>query len=97
MGGLWGRGAGIDGVKAELRAAVPRQERKAREPSEAEVLRSFDLNSRFGPSKGLDRRARWDRAQKLGLDPPPEVLELLEAGGDNLDTSTWDTLQGKDL
>lgn len=97
MRGMWGRGAGAGGLKAELRAAVPHQEGKARGPSASEVLRSFDLNSRFGPGKGLSRRMRWERAQKLGLDPPPEVLELLEAGGDNLDTSTWDALQGKDL
>ena len=66
-------------------------------PSPAEVLRSFDLDSRYGPCKGLGRRERWERARGLGLDPPPEVPGLLEAGRGELDLSTWDVLQGKDL
>ena len=61
------------------------------------MLRSFDLDSRYGPCKGLGRRERWERARGLGLDPPPEVPGLLEAGGGELDLSTWDVLQGKDL
>jgi|APGre2960657505_1045072.scaffolds.fasta_scaffold485324_1 DNA polymerase delta subunit 4 len=42
-------------------------------------LRAFDLDSRFGPCLSpASRRARWERAQALGLGPPKEVLELLD-------------------
>lgn len=42
-------------------------------------LREFDLDSRFGPCMGLTRIERWERAEKLGLDPPPRVKALLES------------------
>lgn len=43
-----------------------------------ECLREFDLDSRFGPCMGMTRIDRWERAEKLGLDPPPRVKTLLE-------------------
>ena len=45
--------------------------------SEENLLRSFDLNSRFGPCTGVSRLERWERAQGLGLNPPNEVRDLL--------------------
>ncbi|KAJ3214655.1 hypothetical protein HDU81_001655, partial [Chytriomyces hyalinus] len=36
---------------------------------------------KFGPNIGLTRLARWERAQKFQLDPPSEVLEILNAHG----------------
>lgn len=45
-------------------------------------LREFDLDSRFGPCMSpVSRRARWERAQALGLNPPAEILELLGGKG----------------
>jgi len=41
------------------------------------ILRSFDLTYNFGPCIGIPRIARWDRAQANGLNPPPEVREIL--------------------
>lgn len=37
------------------------------------ILRNFDLSYEYGPCVGVDRMARWKRAQTLGLDPPSEV------------------------
>lgn len=36
------------------------------------ALRQFDLTSKFGPCVGISRLERWERAAKLGLDPPAE-------------------------
>ncbi|RDX69058.1 DNA polymerase delta subunit 4, partial [Mucuna pruriens] len=56
------------------------------------VLRQFDLNMAYGPCLGMTRLARWERAQKLGLNPPPEIESLLKSG--NVQTeSLWDGLE----
>ncbi|XP_065900413.1 DNA polymerase delta subunit 4-like [Dysidea avara] len=41
------------------------------------VLKSFDFEEKYGPRIGITRRCRWDRAKRLGLDPPIEVLDIL--------------------
>jgi len=48
------------------------------------VLRYFDVSSQYGPCIGMSRLKRWQRAEKLGLKPPIEVLAVLlreEASG----------------
>ncbi|KAI8854046.1 hypothetical protein BC829DRAFT_413344 [Chytridium lagenaria] len=37
---------------------------------------AFDLNMTFGNMNGLSRLQRWNRAQKLGLNPPKDLGEL---------------------
>jgi len=46
---------------------------------EEQELRHFDLDLRFGPSIGIGRLNRWLRALRLGLKPPPSVLQILES------------------
>ncbi|KAL2265327.1 hypothetical protein VTJ83DRAFT_6427 [Remersonia thermophila] len=41
------------------------------------VLRYFDVSSQYGPCVGITRIKRWQRAQRLGLNPPIEVLAVL--------------------
>ncbi|KAI0923510.1 hypothetical protein AcV5_009032 [Taiwanofungus camphoratus] len=41
------------------------------------VLRVFDLSYEYGPCIGVTRLQRWERAEALGLNPPPEVKEIL--------------------
>jgi DNA polymerase delta subunit 4 len=41
------------------------------------LLRSWDVDSRYGPCIGIDRTKRWKRAQKFGLNPPIEILAIL--------------------
>ncbi|KAJ8631895.1 hypothetical protein MRB53_025231 [Persea americana] len=48
-----------------------------------EVLRQFDLNMNYGPCLGLSRLERWERANKLGLNPPEEVENLLRGSQDD--------------
>ncbi|XP_062107877.1 uncharacterized protein LOC133818821 [Humulus lupulus] len=44
-----------------------------------EVLRQFDLDIAYGPCSGMSRMARWERASRLGLNPPKEVEQLLNS------------------
>ena len=42
-----------------------------------EILRVFDMTSKYGPSVGMTRLQRWERAKKWGLNPPEEVRDPL--------------------
>ncbi|PKS07020.1 hypothetical protein jhhlp_005617 [Lomentospora prolificans] len=42
-----------------------------------QILRYFDVSSQYGPSIGINRTRRWKRAERLGLNPPIEVLAVL--------------------
>ncbi|CAI0395204.1 unnamed protein product [Linum tenue] len=54
-----------------------------------QVLREFDMNMAYGPCIGMTRMARWQRAQRLGLDPPGDVKNLLDSGKTET-KSLWD-------
>ncbi|KAF9512948.1 hypothetical protein BS47DRAFT_1382744 [Hydnum rufescens UP504] len=43
-----------------------------------QILRTFDLSYEYGPCIGVSRLTRWERAYKLGLNPPSEVKEILD-------------------
>ncbi|KAK4655821.1 hypothetical protein QC762_305790 [Podospora pseudocomata] len=45
------------------------------------VLRYFDVSSQFGPCVGITRLERWQRAERLGLNPPIEVLAVIVKEG----------------
>ncbi|KAK3489780.1 DNA polymerase delta, subunit 4-domain-containing protein [Neurospora crassa] len=49
------------------------------------VLRYFDVSSHYGPCIGITRLKRWQRAEKLGLNPPLEVLAVLLKEGEGED------------
>ncbi|CAN1162587.1 DNA polymerase delta subunit 4 [Linum perenne] len=55
-----------------------------------QVLREFDMNMAYGPCIGMTRLARWERAQRLGLNPPVHVKNLLDAGNAQMLQSLWD-------
>lgn len=44
-----------------------------------EVLRQFDMNMVYGPCLGMNRLDRWERAKKLGMNPPADVERLLRS------------------
>ncbi|KAK2071997.1 hypothetical protein P8C59_006378 [Phyllachora maydis] len=46
-------------------------------PMSEKILRYFDVSSQYGPCVGLSRLKRWQRAERLGLKPPIEVLAVL--------------------
>jgi len=41
-------------------------------------LKDFDFTISYGPYLGITRKERYDRAVELGLNPPEEILKLLE-------------------
>ncbi|KAH8160473.1 hypothetical protein CIB48_g7771 [Xylaria polymorpha] len=41
------------------------------------ILRYWDVSSQYGPCVGVTRLKRWQRADRLGLNPPVEVLAVL--------------------
>ncbi|CAI0395206.1 unnamed protein product [Linum tenue] len=47
------------------------------------------MNMAYGPCIGMTRMARWQRAQRLGLDPPGDVKNLLDSGKTET-KSLWD-------
>ncbi|KAF2690403.1 hypothetical protein K458DRAFT_413176 [Lentithecium fluviatile CBS 122367] len=44
---------------------------------EEKILRKFDMSGQYGPCVGIARLKRWQRAHRLGLEPPIEVLAVL--------------------
>lgn len=56
-----------------------------------ELLRQFDLAWQYGPCTGITRLQRWHRAEQLGLEPPPEVREVLQThpGDPRFQCSLW--------
>ncbi|KAH8121836.1 hypothetical protein ACSS6W_003275 [Trichoderma asperelloides] len=54
------------------------------------VLRYFDVSSQYGPCIGMTRLKRWQRAERLGLNPPIEVLAVLlkEENKDDIEVET---------
>lgn len=65
-----------------------------------ELLWHFDMTYRYGPCVGILRTTRWWRAERLGLDPPQRIKEILESGAyreaiENIDRDLWHvTLNG---
>ncbi|CAN6884430.1 unnamed protein product [Brassica oleracea] len=43
-----------------------------------EMLRQFDMNMAYGPCVGMTRVDRWERALRLGMNPPSEIERLLK-------------------
>ncbi|KAF8909538.1 DNA polymerase delta, subunit 4-domain-containing protein [Mucidula mucida] len=47
------------------------------ETPEHQILREFDLTYDYGPCIGMSRMERWERADKMGLNPPQKVFGIL--------------------
>ncbi|GJN84998.1 DNA polymerase delta [Purpureocillium lilacinum] len=62
------------GVEGQRKS--PRVHQEGLDTSE-KVLRYFDVSSQYGPCVGIARMKRWQRAERLGLNPPIEVLAVL--------------------
>ncbi|KAF5018033.1 hypothetical protein F66182_10007 [Fusarium sp. NRRL 66182] len=59
------------------------------------VLRYFDVSSQYGPCIGMPRMKRWKRADRLGLNPPVQVLAVLlkeESKGNKIETAHMDEI-----
>ncbi|KXJ96427.1 DNA polymerase delta, subunit 4-domain-containing protein [Microdochium bolleyi] len=58
------------------------------------VLRYFDVSSQYGPCIGITRLKRWQRADRLGLNPPIEVLSVLLREEKKLSSSNSSSKKG---
>ncbi|ROW06924.1 hypothetical protein VMCG_04130 [Cytospora schulzeri] len=62
------------------------------------VLRYFDVSSQYGPCIGVPRVKRWYRAERLGLNPPIEVLAVLlkeeKQGNNEIEMAAIDRIMG---
>ncbi|KAL6661009.1 hypothetical protein ACP70R_000393 [Stipagrostis hirtigluma subsp. patula] len=47
------------------------------EEEEEEALRRFDMDMAYGPCIGVTRLRRWERAEAMGLRPPPHLRDLI--------------------
>ncbi|GAO49521.1 hypothetical protein SAICODRAFT_8353 [Saitoella complicata NRRL Y-17804] len=57
------------------------------------ILRNFDLTYKYGPCVGITRLQRFERAEKMGLEPPSEVGRILRSvegrGEEGLREGVW--------
>ncbi|KAI4525754.1 hypothetical protein K525DRAFT_234143 [Schizophyllum commune Loenen D] len=61
-----------------------------------DILRVFDMTYKYGPYVGVTRLERWERANNLGLNPPPEIRDiLLTHEGRTLDEYAQSAVFGK--
>ena len=51
-------------------------------PFDRNICRSYE----YGPCVGVSRLERWERAQALGLNPPPEVRQPFLSHDSHLNT-----------
>eukprot|EP00290_Baffinella_frigidus_P005820 CAMPEP_0180135612 /NCGR_PEP_ID=MMETSP0986-20121125/10948_1 /TAXON_ID=697907 /ORGANISM="non described non described, Strain CCMP2293" /LENGTH=145 /DNA_ID=CAMNT_0022076371 /DNA_START=25 /DNA_END=462 /DNA_ORIENTATION=- len=80
------------------REASPEVERELEDGSfcpfkvaEAE-LRTFDMQTLYGPCMSLTRVERFERASKLNLQPPQRVRQILDAFPEMRERSVWHAL-----
>jgi hypothetical protein len=52
-------------------------------------LRAFDICTRYGPCMSLTRTQRFDRAKRLGLNPPERIRQILEVFPEMATESIW--------
>ncbi|XP_071441804.1 DNA polymerase delta subunit 4-like [Hetaerina americana] len=60
------------------------------------LLRQFDLSWEYGPCINSTRLERWDRANKLGLNPPKTIREIIlkHLGDSNYTECVWSKYAG---
>ncbi|GAV04849.1 hypothetical protein RvY_15062 [Ramazzottius varieornatus] len=67
--------------KSDSASSVPKEARPAvdpHKPDHLKLLKRFDMDYTFGPCAGQSRIERWERAQRLGRNPPAEVMQLIQ-------------------
>ena len=56
---------------------------RARSNAATDAASRVPLEQKFGPALGLTRLERWERAEKLDLSPPADVLRILQEVGED--------------
>lgn len=60
-----------------------------KEEAEKKLI-EFDLDYRYGPCKGITRTKRWDNSNRMGLNPPNYVRDLLNTYKGELERPYYD-------
>ncbi|KAG7669604.1 hypothetical protein Ndes2526B_g05953 [Nannochloris sp. 'desiccata'] len=71
------------GIKTTPASEDPCTPAPAEIDDDERTLRSFDLESKYGPVSGMSRLERFERAEKLGLAPPQLIKELILKHGED--------------
>lgn len=91
-------GTRLSGIPSHTdRGLVPGSVKELEELEQLEQrLRSeFDLETKYGPVVGLSRLGRWERAVRLGLDPPRWVRDTIVQHGTESDLNAHIFTSGK--
>jgi DNA polymerase delta subunit 4 len=91
-------GTRLSGIPSHTdRGLVPGSVKELEELEELEQrLRSeFDLETKYGPVVGLSRLGRWERAVRLGLEPPRWVRDTIVQHGTESDLNAHIFTSGK--
>ncbi|KAG8461419.1 hypothetical protein KFE25_010606 [Diacronema lutheri] len=65
----------------KLSSAPPHSDLELSASEREAQLRAFDHELKYGPSVGVTRLERWERAERFGLRPPSHIPELLRTDG----------------
>ena len=83
-----------DELKDKVKEAMKGQEPWKEDDLVERFLKRFDMDMKYGPSSGISRLDRWNRADGLGLSPPCLVRDLLLSRGLSVsNVSLWDTIR----
>ena len=91
-------GTRLSGIPSHTdRGLVPGSVKELEELEQLEQrLRSeFDLETKYGPVVGLSRLGRWERAVRLGLDPPRWDRDTIVQHGTESDLNAHIFTSGK--
>lgn len=91
-------GTRLSGIPSHTdRGLVPGSVKELEELEQLEQrLRSeFDLETKYGPVVGLSRLGRWERAVRLGLEPPRWVRDTIVQHGTESDLNAHIFTSGK--
>ncbi|KAK9461553.1 DNA polymerase delta, subunit 4-domain-containing protein [Lipomyces oligophaga] len=59
-------------LKGDIAPRIPQDESQVEQ-----ILKIFDLTEKYGPASGTTRLERWQRAKRLGFQPPDIVFAIL--------------------
>ncbi|KAF1895291.1 hypothetical protein Lal_00043937 [Lupinus albus] len=65
--------------KSRKKSKIPTTPLQGEYDPKEELLRRFDMDMIYGPCVGMTRIERWERAQKMGLNPPKEIETFLKS------------------
>jgi len=88
-------GTRLSGVPSHTDRGLVPGSVKELEQLEQRLRSEFDLETKYGPVVGLSRLGRWERAVRLGLEPPRWVRDTIVQHGTESDLNAHIFTSGK--